>query len=628
MKKDDKQTKDLEKWQGKLSSAKSAYSDTLNKMRKREAMYYGSHEIQGAKKDATNVRNIIYELIESQVDSTYPLPKVTAIHREDEDKARKLESLLRNQARRMHFTELNDRSERTVPVQGADFFHVEWNPAAGYHCTLGDVEIELRHPRQVIPQPGVYKLDDMDYVFVQISKSKEALEARYGIKLDTDTEDAPDARGGDDGSTHSGVVTQNIVYYKHDKGTVGMFSWVGNQVLEDFPDYYARTAEVCTKCGRRRVGDVCVCGNKKFKEQPVQTLTLTQDVTMSSGEVLPAQVQGEDVPIMNPDGSVQLDNDTGEVILMPGEMQANEIPAYKPHGFPLIEQVNIAASDKFLGVSDVDIVADQQQAINKYGTKIQEKLLKGGSWVILPEGVQAELNDNELKILRIENPSQRSMIDVINVQPNVQNDQNMLEYNYNWAKSTLGITDAFQGKYDSSATSGSAKQFSANQSAGRLQSKREMKNNAYAKLYRKMFEFLLAYADEPYPMTDTDVDGEQQYGHFDRMEFLKRDAAGELYWNDEFIIEVDPASNLASNRERLWDMAKVDFQAGAFGPIGNLNSARTYWTWNKSTGYPYAATVLEDINKQLEAQRQMEQGVNAVDLEGNQTGDLTKNVQF
>lgn len=121
MKKDDKQTKDLEKWQGKLSSAKAAYSDTLEKMRKREAMYYGSHEIQGAKKNATNVRNIIYELIESQVDSSYPMPKVTAIHAEDRDLARKAENMLRNQARRMRFIELNDRSERTVPVQGADF---------------------------------------------------------------------------------------------------------------------------------------------------------------------------------------------------------------------------------------------------------------------------------------------------------------------------------------------------------------------------------------------------------------------------------------------------------------------------------------------------------------------------
>jgi hypothetical protein len=485
-------------------------------------------------------------------------------------------------------------------VQGGDFYHVEWNPAAGYHCTLGDVEVSLRHPRQVIPQPGIYRLEDMDYVFVQISKSKEALQAKYGVTLTDDTEETPEVRG--DTETHSGVVTQNLVYYKHDHGTVGLFSWVGDQVLEDHPDYYARTAEVCVKCGRKRVGDTCVCGGKKFKQQPSQTVTLMQDITLASGEVLPAQQYGEDEPIVNPDGSVQRDEETGEVIMMPGALVNTEIPAYKPMGFPLIMRVNVGSESRFLGVSDVDIIADQQQAINKYGTKIQEKLLKGGSYVTLPDGVDIDKSDSELKILRLRDPSQKALIDVINVQPNVSNDQNMLELNYQWMKSTIGITDAFQGKYDSSAVSGSAKQFSANQSAGRLQSKREMKNSAYARLYRLMFEFLLAYADEPYPVTETDTDGEQQFGHFDRYEFLKRDAAGELYWNDEFIFEVDPASNLASNRERLWDMAKVDYQAGAFGPIGDLNSARIYWTWNKSTGYPYAATVLEAINKLLGAQ--------------------------
>lgn len=596
----DEKNENLEKWQGRLASARSAYSAELDKMRKREKMYYGSHEIINGKKQATNVRNAVYELIESQVDTSVPQPKVTAIHKEDTELAKRIENALRNEMRRMSMTQLNDSAERTVPVQGGDFYHVEWNPAAGYHCTLGDVEVSLRHPRQVIPQPGIYRLEDMDYVFVQISRSKEALQAKYGITLTDDTEETPEARG--DTETHTGVVTQNLVYYKHDHGTVGLFSWVGDQVLEDHPDYYARTAEVCVKCGRKRVGDTCVCGGKKFKQQPSQTVTLMQDITLASGEVLPAQQYGEDEPIVNPDGSVQRDEETGEVILMPGELVNTEIPAYKPKGFPLILRVNVGSESRFLGVSDVDIIADQQQAINKYGTKIQEKLLKGGSYVTLPDGVDIDKSDSELKILRLRDPSQKSLIDVINVQPNVSNDQNMLELNYQWMKSTIGITDAFQGKYDSSAVSGSAKQFSANQSAGRLQSKREMKNAAYARLYRMMFEFLLAYADEPYPVTETDTDGEQQFGHFDRYEFLKRDAAGELYWNDEFIFEVDPASNLASNRERLWDMAKVDFQAGAFGPIGDLNTSRIYWTWNKSTGYPYAATVLEAINKRLEAQ--------------------------
>lgn len=597
--KDEKNEK-LEKWQGRLASARSAYSTELNKMRQREKMYYGSHEIVNGKKQATNVRNAVYELIESQVDTSVPQPKVTAIHEEDTELAKRIENALRNEMRRMSMTQLNDSAERTVPVQGGDFYHVEWNPAAGYHCTLGDVEVSLRHPRQVIPQPGIYRLEDMDYVFVQISRSKEALQAKYGVTLTDDTEETPEVRG--DTETHSGVVTQNLVYYKHDHGTVGLFSWVGDQVLEDHPDYYARTAEVCVKCGRKRVGDTCVCGGKKFKQQPSQTVTLMQDITLASGEVLPAQQYGEDEPIVNPDGSVQRDEETGEVIMMPGAPVNTEIPAYKPMGFPLIMRVNVGSESRFLGVSDVDIIADQQQAINKYGTKIQEKLLKGGSYVTLPDGVDIDKSDSELKILRLRDPSQKAMIDVINVQPNVSNDQNMLELNYQWMKSTIGITDAFQGKYDSSAVSGSAKQFSANQSAGRLQSKREMKNAAYARLYRMMFEFLLAYADEPYPVTETDTDGEQQFGHFDRYEFLKRDAAGELYWNDEFIFEVDPASNLASNRERLWDMIDVKYQAGGFGPITELQSQYLLWTLLKETNFPYAGTMQNAIKKRIDAQ--------------------------
>ena len=288
----DEKNERLEKWQGRLASARSAYSAELDKMRKREAMYYGSHEIINGKKQATNVRNAVYELIESQVDTSVPQPKVTAIHAEDTVLAKRIENALRNEIRRMSMTQLNDSAERTVPVQGGDFYHVEWNPAAGYHCTLGDVEVSLRHPRQVIPQPGIYRLEDMDYVFVQISRSKEALQAKYGITLTDDTEETPEVRG--DTETHTGVVTQNLVYYKHDHGTVGLFSWVGDQVLEDHPDYYARTAEVCVKCGRKRVGDTCVCGGKKFKQQPSQTVTLMQDITLASGEVLPAQQYGED----------------------------------------------------------------------------------------------------------------------------------------------------------------------------------------------------------------------------------------------------------------------------------------------------------------------------------------------
>lgn len=120
-KNDDKDKKLLEKWQGKLSAAKARYSAELAAMQRREDMYYGSHTIQGAKKKASNVRNVVYELIESEVDTSIPQPKVTAIHAEDVEKARKIENLLRNEIRRMPIPEMNDSSERTVTIQGGDF---------------------------------------------------------------------------------------------------------------------------------------------------------------------------------------------------------------------------------------------------------------------------------------------------------------------------------------------------------------------------------------------------------------------------------------------------------------------------------------------------------------------------
>ena len=305
----------------------------------------------------------------------------------------------------------------------------------------------------------------------------------------------------------------------------------------------------------------------------------------------------------NPDGGVQTDLLTGEPIWQEGPPVRTTIPYYKPNAFPLVLRRNVRLFGQLLGSSDVDVIEDQQIAVSKFGTKIEEKLLKGGSYVTLPEGVNVETTDRELKVLRMRNPADKSMIGVVNVQVDTSRDQNMLETNYAWAKSTLGITDAFQGKYDASATSGTAKQFSANQSAGRLQSKREMKNQSYAKLYKLMFQFMLAYADEPYPLTYQQPDGQQQFTHFDRYDFLKRDAAGEFYWCDEFIFEVDPASNLASNRETLWSMIDVKYQAGAFGPINELQSQYRLWTLLAETGYPHAEAMKASIKQEIDEQK-------------------------
>ena len=95
--------KKRDKWRGKLENARIAYSKTLAEIGKNQAVYEGTREVNGnpntnisAKDVSINVRNIAYELIESQVDSSIPMPKVTALHEGDEGLALSIEKALVN----------------------------------------------------------------------------------------------------------------------------------------------------------------------------------------------------------------------------------------------------------------------------------------------------------------------------------------------------------------------------------------------------------------------------------------------------------------------------------------------------------------------------------------------------
>jgi hypothetical protein len=257
---------------------------------------------------------------------------------------------------------------------------------------------------------------------------------------------------------------------------------------------------------------------------------------------------------------------------------------------------------------------DQQDAIKKYTTKIDEKLMKAGSALALPLGLEFEKTDKEFKIVRVKNPAELDMIKVLTLQADASNDIRMLDINYEAARSTIGITDSYQGKYDSSATSGTAKQFSINQAAGRLESKRTMKNAAFASLYEVMFKFWLAYADQTTAISYQDANGETIHEEINRHEFLKMDAAGEFYWDDEFIFETDPTSTLMANREAMWNQTDLKLQSQAFGPLGDLNTLKTYWTFMKANGYPNAGLALnsvesriQDMQQQMEMQQQMQE---------------------
>lgn len=572
--------KKLKKWQTKLENARLAYADTIKAINTNEKVYDGTREVQGnpnsmvtPNKLACNVRNISYELVESQVDSSIPMPKVTPIHEEDEEIAKTIEKALVNMIKVRRLNIINDQMERTVPIQGGDFFHIEWDNSLGYHANLGDVSISERHPRQVIPQPGVTDIEKMDYIFIQISQTKDFVEKKYGIDVSDAEEEYKDIRNAEGSTTQTDLVTVNMAYYRNGKGGIGLFTWVDDFVLVDMEDYQARKVKKCKKCGTVTDKNKCPeCGGK-VEETEDKFFTIK-------------------TPILEPETGV------------PTGIKEEKVEYYKPDVIPVILRKNVSKQGSFLGYSDVAVIRDQQDMINKLGSKASEKLLKGGSIAYMPQDLAIETTDEELKVVYLRDPSQVNMIGVMNMQVNVNQDLQMMGVEYDYAKSTLGITDSYQGKYDSSATSGTAKQYSINQAAGRLESKRVMKNDAFSKLYEMIFKFWLAYSDEPMPISGTGLNNAMEYAELDKNAFLKKDEAGEYYWNDEFIFEIDATSTLMANREAMWQQADQMLQSGAFGPVGQTDTALLYWTFKSKNNYPNAGEILRQIELRKQAEDQ------------------------
>lgn len=611
------ENKTLSKWKERLEIAKSAYQSTLSDALRYQEYYDGTRKVNGnpnsqksTTKLATNTRNIVYELIESQVDSSIPQPKITPLHEEDAELARQIEHMLINETKTLRLQILNDKQERITPVMGGDFMHIEWDQTKGLHSTLGDISISERNPSQVLPQPGMTDIDSMDYIFIRMSQTKDYVKKRYGVDVKDAEEEAPELRkDSDDNNDFSkDIVTVNIAYYRNGKGGIGCYSWCDDYVLEDMEDYQARQREVCSKCGTpwQDDWDSCPkCGSKKHEKAPQDYEELLDTLTIKATDTTVEPDSEIQEPQEDENGNPVVDESGNPVIETKREKK--KVPYYKPNCFPIVERINVTSDREFLGCSDVKVIMDQQDQINKLSSKINEKLLKGGSFVTLPKGIDVQKNSEELNIIRLENAAQKALIDVLNMQPDISKDITMLNLQYEAARSTIGITDAYQGKYDASATSGTAKQYSINQAAGRLESKRIMKNIAYSKLYELMFKYILAYADQPIPVTYKDDTGEEKHEEFDRYQFLRVDSAGEFYWDDEFIFETDPTSTMMSNREAMWNAIDVKYQAGAFGAIGQDATLLLYWQLLEKCGYPNAGSMKKAIEERIQRTKDMQE---------------------
>lgn len=601
-------SKELSKWQDRLEGNKIRYGENLSLMHQRDNIYNGTKKTDTGKKDTATVYNVVYELIESQVDSTIPAPMVTPRSETDIELAQTIEDMIRAKVNQLPLEELNDMDERTTYNQGGDFMLVEWDNNVRTHTSIGDLKLSVIHPLQVIPQDGVTALEDMDYVFIQSAVTRETIRRRYGVEI-AESETDPSIRGEDKGPADD-LLTLNVAFYRSGKG-IGKFVWVDDVELESNPDYQARQLDRCDKCGKVWTGKTCVCGSNKHSKVNEEYEEITEPIQLSNGTVIPPEMpkMDEDGPVekyvTNPDGTMQVD-ETGRPIIVP-VMEKTKIPFYKPDVFPVVLRKNVSKFGSLLGSSDTDVIRTLQDGIKKLMNNVSEKLLKGGSFVTLPMEVKVDTTNNQLKILRLNSPQEKEMIDVLNLQPNINFDMNAISDFYNKAKSTLGVTDSFQGKSDKTAISGKAKEVAAVQSAGRLDSKRMMKSAFYQKIYEIMFKFMLAYSDEPMEYKTYDEQGNEVFRIFNRYDFLKIDDAGEFYWDDNFLFGVDATGGLMQNRSTLWSSVDEKFMSGAMGDPNDVNTKINYWNIMEQLQYPLAKKVKKSLEAQKEQQDQMQE---------------------
>lgn len=540
----------------RLSFFSSLYHEARNKnaetsrlLARHMAQYLGSDEIDGSAVRAGAVRNITYEIIEAQVSSEIPAPRVShaGLSLRGERLATAIERLLLRMRDELPFERENDRDERYTTIFGGSVWLVEWDDARSRPNERGGIRVRCLSPEDFIPEPDIPEIEDMEYCFLRFSTPRAELSRRYGLSAgDAALLDCEVESEGEDEDTVSAVTC----YYRDEEGAVSRFVFSGGTVLSDLPDYYGRKEACCPLCGARKGG--CECG-----AEPKSVPCTHEHIPLPTGEVAVAY--------------------------------------YRPQRFPVVIRKNISRGDSWLGQSDCEVIRPQQQAINKLESRIQQKLLRSGVTPVMPEDARVAPDNSVFgQVIRLGPGESTAQYGVIDTTPDVSQEILQSDRLYQQARRIVGISDSYLGMEDRTATSGYAKRLQIEQAAGRLQSKRRMKEAAYADIDRLMFELTLAFADEVRSTPYLDACGRRREAAFDRYDFLMYDkVSGEYRFDDGFLFAADKNGGVEAQRDLLWQKNLENLQAGTLGDPTSPVTLLRYWQAQERAHYPHARENVE-----------------------------------
>ena len=550
--------KNLAKW-------RKAYYGTLNALTK---------DGEESTRKGRSLRKMVYELIESKIDNSIPMPKIRPRYKTDLPLVSVTENYLKFEVDGIFTKYLNDRSERSTYVDGTSWYKVWWDSLDNTHERSGNVKIDLCRVDQIVPQPGVSDYRQLEYIFERKEISLTRIWDLYHRRI-IPTE------------ANTNVIEVISCYYLNSNRVVGLFMYAphSRQVICNEEDWQIRKLRTCTVCGTvNPTGDTCRnCGSKTFKYENATEEILENDIE----EIYNPYDVGET------DDESEKEHYKSRVFLTAG----TKIPFYKITQLPFIPRPAISSLDNIYGTSEVKVTLESQDAINKLLTKALEKTMKSGTILTKPEKLKIGDSDDTIKVLSVRTTEEAAMVQSRPVVADTSQDLVMAATLYESGKASSGVTESFQGAKDSSATSGKAKQYAAVMTAGRIESLRVMKSAAFAGLYELVLKYLLAFSDEPRKFVRVLPNGSQKEEVWNKYMFLDKDKYGNIYYRDDLRFDSDPASTLSQNRAQMWQETQDKFVQGAFGNPADPRVLELFWNIMDSLQYPLAKVVLAGIKE-------------------------------
>jgi ribosomal protein L40E len=606
----------LSEWDEKFQTAYAQYSTERSTYDDLENVYRGTKETlknvnsrsNTAVKKTNNVPNIVYELIESEVNTTTPDCIVKSKKPGFEDHAKMIQEKIMSDFDSLEIETLADINERNTYMHGIAVALMNWNNNLGQHEFLGDKEVTNYHPKQVIPQPNIYDHKKMRYCFLICPTTKDEVKERTGIDVSAEAQQHPEAneiKGNSTNTTtmksasvNTDIIEEIVCFYLDEDGDVCKLAWVGTTVTENKPKYYYPRVEECQECGTENAqGDkeCSNCGSKKLKTKVIMEETIQEKMQLSpivypkKRKVLKTDFAGKNF----------VDESTSQEVIERIVPAGTKIPIPAPKRLPLLVRKNIPLNFSFRGRSDVETIRDQQESIKKVFSKAEEKTTQAGVIIGIPDKLSKQPSDDTYQMWKGKQQDLAGIV-VKDLKADITQDLEFVRENKLYAKDTLGITDSYQGKYDPSANSGKAKQVQVEQAAGRLQSKTKNKFTFFADMFELMFFFDLCFTKEPRPYMRTNANGDEEYDEFNKYELLCQDASGEWYFNTDFSFKAEMGSNLPHDKQFLYDKTMEAFTTG-------MMDRRQAWEILGTLDFPIANRILSQIKETEEDQKEAQQ---------------------